>query len=60
MDNIGLVKRDISLVSFVLGGGFENTNELKVMKYYEAIMFLNKKWEIVIQEEHEQMKKYKV
>jgi hypothetical protein len=36
-----------------LGGGFENTNELRVMKYNKAIHCPDKeKWTKAVQEEH--------
>ena len=37
MDEIYPIEEDISLAGAVLGGVFEHTYELKVIKYYEAM-----------------------
>jgi hypothetical protein len=43
-----------------LGGGFENTQELLVMKYKEAMRILDKpKWVKGVNKEHERFKKHK-
>ena len=45
MDDIDTIEEDISLVHAVLGGGFENTSELKVIKYDESTKIKDrKKW----------------
>jgi hypothetical protein len=44
-----------------IGGGFVNTQELKVMKYKEALKTKDKEsWIKAIEEEHERMMKHKV
>jgi hypothetical protein len=44
-----------------IGGGFENTNELRVMKYSEAVHGPDKKkWTKAVQEEHNRMLKFGV
>jgi len=44
-----------------IGGGFENTNELKVMTYQEAMNSKDQvKWRKAVEEEHERMIKNKV
>ena len=49
---------EYALVGAALGGGFENTNELHVLKYKEAITGPDKKqWKRAIKEEHERMVK---
>jgi hypothetical protein len=52
---------EFRLVGAGIGGGFENTAELKVMKFDEAMSGPSKKnWEKVNDEEHDQMLKHKV
>jgi hypothetical protein len=49
------------LVGAGLGGGFVDTNELRVMKYKEAMAGPDaSKWETAVEEEHDQMLKHKV
>ena len=44
-----------------LGGGFDNTNELHVMKYHEMMATGNKdKWTGAVKEEYDRMTKFKV
>jgi hypothetical protein len=41
-----------------LDGGFENTQELHVMKYKQAMAGMDKKsWEVGVKEEHNRMRK---
>ena len=52
---------EVACVGAGVGGGFENTSELKVLKYNEAMKNPDKKkWEQAVQEEYERFKKYKV
>jgi hypothetical protein len=52
---------EFGLVGAGIGGGFENTAELKVMKFDKAMSGPNKeKWEKATDEEHERMLKHKV
>jgi hypothetical protein len=52
---------EVSLVGAGIGGGFEHTGELKVMKYKEAMDSLDKtKWEQGVEAEHEKMITYQV
>jgi hypothetical protein len=54
-------KPEFGLVGTGIGGGFENTAELKVMKFDKAMSGPNKeKWEKATAEEHERMLKHKV
>ena len=44
-----------------LGGGFDNTNELRVMKYHEAMATADKeKWTEAAKDEYHRMTKFKV
>jgi hypothetical protein len=53
--------QEIACVGAGLGGGFENTTELHVMTYNEAMAGPDKlKWEAAAEEEHERMLKNKV
>ena len=52
---------EVALVGAGVGGGFENTQELHVMKYNEAMASNDKtKWEKAIEEEYERMLKHNV
>jgi hypothetical protein len=52
---------ELICIGAALGGGFENTQELHVKKYKEAMKGPDKeKWENVIFEEHERMVKNQV
>jgi hypothetical protein len=52
---------EFGLVGDGIGGGFENTAELKVMKFDEAMSGPNKKkWEKATDEEHDRMIKHKI
>ena len=52
---------EIACVGAGLGGGFQDTNELHVMKYKEAMKTSNKDdWEAAVTEEHDRMKKHGV
>ena len=56
-----LEDEEIACVGAGIGGGFENTSELKVMKYKEAMETDEREnWKKSVEEEHERMKKYKV
>ena len=48
------------LVGAALGGGFESTAELKVMKYDEAMRKDPKGWEKAVKDEYGRMKKHSV
>ena len=53
--------RELALVGAGIGGGFANTNELKVMNYREAMRRLDKDaWEEEIMNEYERFKKFNV
>jgi hypothetical protein len=50
--NIDIINYEFGLVGASLGGGFDNTNELKPMKYKVAMASLDKKhWEVAVEEE---------
>jgi hypothetical protein len=52
---------EVGCVGAQIGGGFDNTNELKVMKFDEAMRIDNKpQWEQAIKEEYERFDKNKV
>ena len=52
---------ELACVGAGLGGGFENTNELHVMKYHEAMATADKdKWDQAVKDEHDRMEKYQV
>jgi hypothetical protein len=52
---------EVACVGAGVRGGFKNTNELKVLKYNEAMKNPDKKkWEQAVKEEYEWFKKYKV
>jgi hypothetical protein len=47
---------EVDAVGMGTGGGFENTNELRVMKFKEAMQGQDKKaWEAAVEEEHDRM-----
>jgi hypothetical protein len=51
-------KMELANVGAGIGGGFENTMELRLMKYKEAINKLERKaWEKEIESEHDRMVK---
>jgi hypothetical protein len=51
---------EFGLVGAGLGGGFENTAELKPMKYDEAMAGPDKEnWQIAVEEEHQRFEKHK-
>ena len=53
--------RELALVGAGIGGGFANTNELKVMNYREAMRSPDKAaWEEEIKNEYERFKKFNV
>ncbi len=53
--------RELALVGAGIGGGFANTNELKVMNYREAMQSPDKDaWEEEIMNEYERFKKFNV
>jgi hypothetical protein len=59
LDEIGCFS--MGLVGAGVGGGFQDTHELHVMKYEQAMKSKDKNaWEIAVKEEHDRMKKYKV
>ena len=52
---------EIQAVGAGIGGGFEHTSELKVMKYEEAINSPDKEgWKAEIKNEHRRMQKHGV
>ena len=52
---------EVAFVGAGIGGGFENTTELHVMKYKEAMASKDAKaWKRAVEEEHERMVKHKV
>jgi hypothetical protein len=52
---------ELVLVGAGVGGGFENTQELHIVKYNEAMKTADKnKWEKEVEEEHECMVKCKL
>jgi hypothetical protein len=52
---------ELGLVGAGIGGGFNHTSELKVMKYKDAIKGPDKKeWEKAVEEEHRKFEKYGV
>jgi hypothetical protein len=61
MKELGENAGEINCVGAGLGGGFEHTSELHVMKYGEAMQTKDKgNWEIGVKEEHEQFLKHNV
>jgi hypothetical protein len=51
----------MGLVGAGISGGFQDTHELHVMKYDQAMKYKDKEsWAAAVREEHDQMKKYKV
>ena len=57
IDEIG----ELACVWAGLGGYFDNTNELHVMKYHEAMATADKdKWTEAVKEEYDRMTKFKV
>ena len=57
MNKIG----ELACVGAGLGGGFDNTNELRVMKYHEAMATADKeKWTEAAKEEYDHVTKFKV
>ena len=55
------IEDEIACVGAGIGGGFENTSELHVMKYREAMAGdFKDKWEEAVLEEHERMVKHNV
>ena len=53
--------RELALVGAGIGGGFVNTNELKVVNYREAMQSPDKDaWEEEIMNEYERFKKFNV
>ncbi len=49
---------DDSVSEYIVGGGFTNTNELRVMKYHEALTGPDgKKWKAEVKTEHKRMVK---
>ena len=55
-----LVDYEMAAVGAGLGGGFENTRELKVMKYKETMKDDPGNWLPAVVEEHDRMVKHKV
>jgi hypothetical protein len=56
-----MLDAECAFIGAALGGGFDNTTELHVMKYREAMESDNKeKWLVAMKEEHERMVKNKV
>jgi hypothetical protein len=52
---------EVGLVGAGIGGGFEHTGELKVMKYKEAMSSPDKaKWEQGVEDEYQKMVTYQV
>lgn len=52
---------EIACVEAGIGGGFENTNELHVLKFKKAMATESKdKWKTAVEEEHERMVKHNV
>jgi hypothetical protein len=52
---------EYALIGAALGGGFDNTTELHVMNYREAMASAEKdKWVAAMDEEHQQMVHHKV
>ena len=60
-DEPATIGSEIGCVGAGLGGGFENTNELKVMKFNEAMQSKDKEqWLKAVDEEYERFNKYNV
>jgi hypothetical protein len=56
-----LIEGEVCCVGAGLGGGFENTNELKVMKFKEAMKGNDAaKWQMAVDDEHGRMTKHSV
>jgi hypothetical protein len=52
---------EVAAVGAGLGGGFENTSELRVMKFKEAMKGSdNENWQKAVDEEHDRMQKHRV
>ena len=61
MKSLGADPGEFGCVGTGLGGGFENTQELHVKKYKQAMQSVDKEnWEKGVSEEHERMKTHKV
>jgi hypothetical protein len=61
MKEMGEHPGKIACVGAGLGGGFENSQELHVMKYKQAMAGKDKKsWEVGVVDEHDRMRKHKV
>ena len=57
MNKIG----ELACMGAGLGSGFDNTNELHVMKYHKAMATADKdKWTKAVKKEYDSMKKFKV
>jgi histone deacetylase 1/2 len=55
------IPNEVCCVGAGIGGGFENTNELKVMKFKEAMQTNDAgKWQTAVDEEHDRMTKHSV
>jgi hypothetical protein len=60
-ENDDCTTEEYAAVGAGIGGGFENTNKLKVMKFDEALHGPDKiKWEKAVREEHNRMLKFNV
>ena len=57
---IAKIEFEVAGVGAGLGGGFENTRQLKPMKYHEAMNADNVGWTKAVEEEHERMIKNNV
>jgi hypothetical protein len=60
--NVSEIKhKEFACVGAGIGGGFQNTNELHVMKYKQAMATKDKdEWDAAVAEEHRKMKNYNV
>ena len=55
------IPNEVCCVGAGIGGGFQNTNELKVMKFKEAMQTDNVgKWQMAVNEEHNHMTKHNI
>eukprot|EP00957_Ditylum_brightwellii_P192976 14693200-Ditylum_brightwellii.AAC.1 len=50
-----IVDYEVAAIGAGLGGGFENTRQLKPMNYDEAMAMDKARWEKAVKEEHQQM-----
>ena len=55
-----LVDYEMAAVGAGLGGGFDNTRKLEVIKYKEVTKYDPVNWEKAVKEEHNRMVKHRV